>query len=209
MIITYHDQLHIKLVTGDTVIAINPVSKESGKKTTRYGADICLMSTNLAITSGSDQVTTSGKEPFIINSPGEYEVSGISFKAVQSKFTVKGEEKINTSFVFNFDNIRVCVLGVLQSKLDAEARDAIGSCDIAIVPVLEGEDINYLNPHEAQATVVALEAKIVIPVGYNDKTLPVFLKEAGATNVVPLEKLTIKKKDVDGKDGQVVVLQEM
>jgi Beta-lactamase superfamily domain len=209
MIITYHDQLHIKLQTGDTVISVNPVSKDSGKKTTRYGADIVLVSSNMPLTNGIEQVTSSGKELFIINSPGEYEVSGISFRGVQSKFTLDGQEKINTSFVFNFDGIRVCALGVLQAKLSPEARDVIGACDLVILPVLEDEKFNYLNPHEAQATSVALEAKIVIPVGYNDKTLPIFLKEAGATNIVPLEKLTIKKKDVDGKDGQVVVLTEI
>ena len=34
MIATYHGELFIKLQTGDTTIAINPISKESDKKVT-------------------------------------------------------------------------------------------------------------------------------------------------------------------------------
>ena len=47
----------------------------------------------------------------------------------------------------------------------------------------------------------------MIPVGYDDKSLEQFLKEAGADSVKPEEKLTIKKKDVVGKANEVVVLK--
>jgi hypothetical protein len=33
-----------------------------------------------------------------------------------------------------------------------------------------------------------------------------YLKTAGEENVKPLDKLTIKKKDLEGKQGEVVVL---
>jgi hypothetical protein len=209
MIITYHGELFLKLQTGDTVIAVNPIAKDSGKKVTRFGADICLVSAKLPICNGFDQVTLGGKELFVINSPGEYEKNGITFKAIESTFDYLGETKINTSFVFNFDNMKVCVLGIVQQKLPAEVRDEISSCDILILPLLEGENFSYLSPSLAESVAVSLEAKIVIPVGYNEKTLPIFLKEAGATNVLPIEKLTIKKKDLENKDGEVITLHEI
>jgi L-ascorbate metabolism protein UlaG (beta-lactamase superfamily) len=131
------------------------------------------------------------------------------FKGVETRFTYEGVEKVNTAYTFLFDGIRVCVLGAVQEKLSGEVRDALGECDMLILPVLEGESLNYLSPHAAEAVAVALEAKVVIPVGHNDKTLPIFLKEAGATSVQPLEKLTIKKKEVDSKSGEVVTLQEI
>ncbi len=209
MIITYHGNLHLKLQTGDTVISVNPVSKESGKKTAKYGSDICLISNNLPICSGSEMAALGSKEPFIINSPGEYEKMGISIKGVASTFEEGGNTKINTSYVFTFDGIKVCVLGILQGKLSGEARDAISNCDLLILPVLEGEKLSYLAPSTAESVAVSLDAKIVIPVGYDEKTLGIFLKESGTKNAVPLEKLTIKKKDVDGKDGEVIVLSEI
>ena len=38
---------------------------------------------------------------------------------------------------------------------------------------------------------------------------PVFLKEAGAEKIEPVEKLTIKRKDIDGKLGEVVLFHEL
>ena len=209
MIATFHGQLFVKLQTGDTTIAINPISKESGKKVTRFGSDICLVTTKLPICTGTDQVDNAGKTPFVISGPGEYEVKDISIKGIQSKYLYNGEEKINTIYVFNFDSMKICVLGAIHEKLDADARDAISSCDILFVPVLEHEKNNYLKASDAVAVANNLEAKIIIPVGYDDKTLPTFLKEAGATGVRAIEKLTIKKKELDGKEGVVVVLDEI
>lgn len=217
MIATYHGGAFLKLQTGDVTIAINPISKESGKKVTRFGSDICLVSTNLDLTNGVDQVENAGKKPFVISGPGEYEVKGITFKGVESKFkwTEKGEkevkEKINTSFMFTFDNIKVCVLGILTEKLSADARDAISSCDLLILPVLEGKEgeNKFLSAHDAVVVANNLEPKMVIPVGFDDKTLPIFLKDAGAVGLQAIEKLTIKKKDLDGKEGVIVTLQEI
>jgi len=47
---------------------------------------------------------------------------------------------------------------------------------------------------------------VVIPVLYDSSTLTQFLKEAGADDVVSVEKLTIKPRDLVGKENDVVVL---
>lgn len=211
MIATYHGQLSLKLVMGDTTIAINPISKDSGKKVTRYGSDICLVSADLDICNGIDQVDNAGKTPFVISGPGEYEVKGITFKGVESKFTWDKQEKINTSYIFIFDGIKICVLGAVGEKLNAEVRDAISECDLLILPVLEGKEgeNKFLSARDAVVVANNLDPKIIIPVGYDDKTLPIFLKEAGAVGQQAIEKLTIKKKDLDGKEGAVLTLQEI
>jgi hypothetical protein len=210
MIATYHGGLFLKLQTGDTTIAVNPISKESGKKVTRFGSDICLISTNLPLTNGVDQVENAGKVPFVISGPGEYEVKGIYFKGVESKFNYDGKEKINTSYIFTFDNIKICVLGALTDKLSADVRDAISTCDLLILPVLEGkEGERLLTARDAVVVANNLESKMIIPVGFDDKTLPIFLKEAGAVGLQAVEKLTIKRKDLDGKEGTIVTLQEI
>lgn len=215
MIATYHGGVFLKLQTGDTTIAINPISKESGKKVTRFGSDICLVSTNLPLTNGIDQVENAGKVPFVISGPGEYEVKGINIKGVESKFKwhegKEEKEKINTTYLFTFDNIKICVLGILTDKLSAEVRDAISSCDLLVLPVLEGRDgeNKMLSARDAVVTANNLEPNMIIPVGFDDKTLPVFLKEAGAVGLQAVDKLTIKRKDLDGKEGVVVTLQEI
>jgi hypothetical protein len=42
---------------------------------------------------------------------------------------------------------------------------------------------------------------------YDDKTLKAFLKEMGEEGAETAEKLTLKRKDLEGKEGEVVVLK--
>ena len=42
---------------------------------------------------------------------------------------------------------------------------------------------------------------------YSDAALKAFLKEAGVEGVKPIEKLTTKKKDLDGKEAEIIVLE--
>jgi L-ascorbate metabolism protein UlaG (beta-lactamase superfamily) len=74
---------------------------------------------------------------------------------------------------------------------------------VLIVPV-GGEGV--LDPAAAQKLAVKLEARIVIPILFDDKSLKQFLKEAGAEGTKSVDKLTIKKKDVADKENEVVVL---
>jgi L-ascorbate metabolism protein UlaG (beta-lactamase superfamily) len=205
MIVTYHGENYIKLSAGDTTLSINPISKESGKKTTKFGADICLMSCNLDTMNGVDFANNSGKNAFLLHSPGEYEVKGITIKGIQTKFG----EKINTIFTFTFDNIKVCILGAINEKLESDIKDQIGDVDMLFVPVCEDKEKTFLNPKDAVYVANSLNAKVVIPVGYDEKSLPTFLKESGSVGLQPVEKLTIKKKEVDSKDGEVVYLMEI
>jgi L-ascorbate metabolism protein UlaG (beta-lactamase superfamily) len=95
-------------------------------------------------------------------------------------------------------------LGAVGTTVLPKDIEEMDSPDVLIVPV---GDEGALTPAEAQKMAVNLEAKIVIPVGYDDKSLKQFLKEAGADSVKSEEKLTIKKKDVAGKENEVVVLK--
>lgn len=211
MIITYYGRQHFKLQVGDTTFALNPVSKEGTGKVAKYGADVCLITTNHPDYNGSEQVTLGSKVPFVINSSGEYEVASVFIKAFATTVELKeGKTKKtyqNTSYCFTFDGIRVTFLGALHHMLDPEHKEIIDETDILFVPV--GGDDTTLNPYDAHKLSVSLEPKLIIPMDYNEQTLPIFMKEAGSEKVEPLEKLTIKKKDIEGKLGEVVLFHEM
>ena len=55
-----------------------------------------------------------------------------------------------------------------------------------------------------------LEPSIIVPIhfdGVGEKgSLEAFLKEASST-ATPVDKLTLKKKDLDGKEAEVVVIK--
>ena len=73
MIVNFYGQAFIKAQFGDTVVAFNPVAKESDAKTTRFGADLCLVSADVPEANGLEAVTYANKTPFVVAGPGEYE----------------------------------------------------------------------------------------------------------------------------------------
>ncbi len=207
MIITYHGAGHIKLVTGDVTIAIGPVSKNSKKRQTKYGANVCLIPLIHDDYNGVENVTHGEKIPFVIKGAGEYEVDNIFINAFSSKIVRDKIEYMANSFVFNFDGIRVAYIGGIQELLLSEQKEIIDEVDVLFVPI-GGDGVN-LNPYDAYKLSVGLEPKVIIPVDHNELTLPIFLKESGEEKVQSLEKLTIKKKDILDKKGEVIILEEI
>jgi L-ascorbate metabolism protein UlaG (beta-lactamase superfamily) len=195
----------------DLTVAINPVSKDGKGKVSKYGSDITLITTNHPDYNGAEQTELGAKTPFVISGAGEYEVQNIFIKAFSTVTKLaegkKEKEYQNTTYVFTIDGIRVTFLGALSEILKPEHKAVIDETDVLFLPV--GEDGFLLNAYDAHKLAVSLEPKLVIPMDYNEQSLPVFLKEAGAEKVEPVEKLTIKRKDIDGKLNEVVLFHEM
>ncbi len=211
MIITHFGREHFKLTVGDLVVAINPVSKDGKGKVAKYGADITLITANHPDYNGKEQTEHGGKVPFVIHGAGEYEVKDVFIKGfeTETKLMDGKKEKVyqNTSYVLTLDGIRITFLGALSHALAPEHKEVIDETDVLFLPV--GNDTFLINPYDAHKLAVSLEPKLIIPMDYDEQSLPIFLKEAGSEKVEPLEKLTIKKKDIDGKLGEVVLFHEM
>ncbi len=207
MVITYYGTQFFKIQLGDSVLAVNPVSKESGVKAPKFGSDIVLITANDPFLNGVENASFGDKTPYVISGPGEYEVKEIFINGFQSEYKTKKETKVNTVYQLNMEGINICFLGALSSDLPPKVKEAIDGVDILFVPVSGGE---LLSPLEASKIATNLEAKIVIPMDYerfSKDALKTFLKEWGDEKAPILEKLTIKKKDLEGKDGEVVVLK--
>jgi|TARA_Y100000310_G_scaffold88016_1_gene84933 hypothetical protein len=205
MVITYHGGEAFKVVFGDTTLAFNPVSKDSKLKSARFGADIALVSLNHPDMNGVEQVTHGEKKPFVISGPGEYETQGIFVRGFKSSSTHGGDERLNTIYTVSLEGMNLCFLGALDStKLSGDAKEKLENIDVLFVPV--GDD-GVLSPKEAHDVSVELEPKIVIPMHADDsKKLKDFLKEEGERNGKAIDKLTLKRRDLEGKEGEVIVL---
>ncbi len=209
MIISYQGVESFKIQFGDTLVAYNPISKDSSFKSVKFGADIVLISINHPDMNGAENTSRGDREPFVVTGPGEYEIGGIFIRGFLSKSKYVGEEKLNTIYLMNLENMNLCFLGALgnPSSLDDETTEAIDDIDILFVPI-GGSGV--LDPAEAYKIAVKLEPKIIIPMHYGDElnknALKTFLKEGGEESVKPVDKLTIKKKDLEGKEGDIVVL---
>jgi L-ascorbate metabolism protein UlaG (beta-lactamase superfamily) len=210
MIITHHGLECFKVQLGDLTIALNPVSKESkAGKPARFGADIALVSLRHPDTAGVEQVSFGEKVPFVIDGPGEYEVKGVTvrgFPSVSRYGAEAGKERMNTIYAISLEGMNLVFLGALSSvELPEEATAGMGEIDILFVPVGGG---GVLSAAEAEKLAVSLEPKVVIPMHYDAASLKAFLKEAGGGDTKPMEKLTVKRKDIADKEGEIVVLSE-
>jgi L-ascorbate metabolism protein UlaG (beta-lactamase superfamily) len=212
MVISYLGGESFKIQFGDTVIAYNPVSKDSKLKSTTFGSDIALISYNHEDFNGAENAARGDKAPFVISGPGEYEIKGVFVKGLPSKSTYgtkSGEERSNTIYIVSLENMNLCFLGALGSAdLSSETLEELEDVDILFVPV-GGEGV--LNATEADKLAVKLEPHIIIPMHYGSigvpKALELFLKEAGESSPEKVDKLTLKKKDLEGKEGDIIVLE--
>jgi len=207
MIITYYGSEFVKLQTGDTVLAFNPIAKESSFKSYKFGADIALVSMNNPDFNGVDNLTYKDKKPFIVSGPGEYEKNTVFIKGFLTKVIYKEKSYINTIYLVKFDNIKICHLGVLNNinQLTNDIKEEINEIDILFAPIGGGD---MLNQDEMNRISVSLGARVIIPIYYNTsskKDIDTLIKEIG-NGVSVVEKLTIKKSDFLNKEGEVFIL---
>lgn len=181
MIISYQGGECFKISQGDLAVVTNPTAKIS--------ADITLFSGGKNDLPAGRQ-GLSDKSGFVMEGPGEYEIKDIFIKG----FLVKDGERYKTTYLITFEGIKLCFLG------DGEISEEIEDVDILFVPV--GDD-----PAAAYKLAVKIEPAVMIPMNYNDKTLTQFVKEGGE-KVEAIEKLVVKKKDLEGKEGEIIVLKQ-
>ncbi len=215
MIITYLGKQFFKIQQGDLVLAFNPISKDSksGGKASRFGSAIALSTTNHPDFNGFDMVSHGETVPFEVKGPGDYEIKDVFIKGIMTETELDKKKYINTIYSLSIENISLCFLGcVSEGKLSASVREDIGNPDILFVPV--GND-ELLSASEAYKLAVSLEPSVIIPMDYpsdqsiragDDKTLKAFLKEAGQEKVQSIDKLTIKAKELVGREGEIIVL---
>lgn len=205
MIITYFGKQFFKITQGDLVVAFNPVSKES--KTginNHFGADLALITTNHPDYNGVSQLEHGDRSPFVINSPGDYEVKSIFIKGVLSNASLNNKKYINTVYSLSVDNINIAFLGALSDfPLPNDVVESMNEPDILFLPI-GGEGL--IDIKQAAKIASSLEPKLIIPMDYDKDSLKTFLKEMGQEKAEEVDKITLKRKDLEGKETEVIVL---
>lgn len=200
MIISWLGDAGIRLQSKDTVVLIDPPGASTGLKPTKQAASIVAVT----CAEGRDVKSVAG-EPFIINSPGEYERQNIFVYGIQ----LAGDPD-NVHFRIEAEELSLGHLGNLKDKIDNEQLAAFEGVDILFVPV-GGKSV--YTPEEAAKIISQIEPRIVIPIqhkcagstaGYAD--VAAFLKEMGSKTIEPSDKLKIIKKDLPAEETQVAVL---
>jgi len=189
------------------MLAINPPSQTSEMKVSKFGADVVFISANHKDWDGEETASHGGKEPFVLRGPGAYEIGDVAVEGYPTEGAVGGEIENfkNTIYSVQFDGMHIVLLGALSNaKLPQSARANLDDVDIIFVPI--GADT--LDAKGSHDLVTTLEPRLVIPyqVGKGDD-IKEFLKTAGSTAVKPVEKLTLRAKDLQGNEGEIALLK--
>ena len=207
MVITYFGKSYFKITLGDLTIALNPPAKESKAfaKPPRFGSDLVLISTNHPDYNGVETVSLGDKKPFVVDGAGSYEIGGSFFNGESNRIFFDGKERINTLYGFEVDGIKICFMGLITDKasLSSEAKEIAALADMIFVPIGGGE---LFDPATAYKVATSFDVNVIIPYEYDDQSLQKFLKEGGQEKVEILDKYTVKRRDLDGKEGVIIAL---
>lgn len=207
MVITYYGHAYFKLTLGDLTVAINPPAKDSKSfpKPPRFGADIALVTTHTPEYMGTDTVALGDKEPFVIDGPGNYEARGLFFTGAESRVTIEGKQYINTVYAFELDNIKIGLMGIIadETTLSKEAKELLAGADMIFVPV---GGTHTMDAATAYKIATSYDANVIVPYDYTADSLKRFLKEGGQEKNESVDKATLKRRDLDGKEGHILVL---
>ena len=203
-----------KLQNKKTTVVIDPYNKDIGFKMPKAAADIVLVSHDHIGHHNIQDVKGISSDPFVISSPGEYEVGGV-FIYGTSFFHDASEGKDSgtiNGYKVEMDNVSILHLGDLGHVLTDEQVSRLGNVDILLIPV---GGHSTIGAKEATELVNKIEPRIVIPMHYKMEGLkfdldPVdkFLKEMGATKAETMPKLKVDKKDLPQEETRVILLEK-
>lgn len=166
-----------------------------GSSVAREG-DICLF------TQVHPEPVTGAK--MTIDTPGEYEVSGVNIYGLQSRSHTDTDTQRNAViYKVVYGDVKILITGHIYPKLSETKLEDIGIVDVMLVPV--GGNGYTLDPTGALQIIKQVEPKIVIPTHYDDsalkyevlqQTLSEAIKAIGFEPKDTLKKLQFKPNEV-------------
>ena len=148
---------------GHLTIITDPFDKKIGLTPPRGNADIITISHNHY---DHNNVKAISGEPFVIETPGEYEVKEIRILGVPGYHdNEKGKERgINIIYLIKIDGIKICHLGDMgQEKLTDKQLELINDVDILMIPV---GGVYTIDAKKAVKIIKQIEPSIIIPMHY-------------------------------------------
>ena len=148
----------------------------------------------------------------IITGPGEFEIGGVFITGIQTNHrSATDTSPRNTLYLIDYNGLTVAHLGDLNHVPTQTEVEALGTVNVALVPVGDGAS---LNAAKAAEVISLIEPSYVIPMHYQTpecllKLDPVgkFLKEMGLTDVEKTPSLKISGTSNFPEDTRVVILE--
>ncbi len=217
MIIQYYGHSCFKLTTKpagrgqeDVSIFFDPFDKKVGLRPPQGQADIVLISHDHY---DHNNVSALKGEPTVLNIPGEYSLKGINIVGIDSLHgpIEEKDQTHNTIFILETEDLKICHLGDLGTDLNQKQLSEIDGVDILMIPVGGKYTIDA---KKAEEIIKKIEPAIIIPIHYKMPGGTItdiddekkFCSEMGNCPREKVSKLNVKKKDLEGKVMQVVLM---
>ncbi|HYZ01157.1 MAG TPA: MBL fold metallo-hydrolase [Candidatus Binatia bacterium] len=210
MDVTWYGHGCFRLRGKGAAVVTDPYPPSLGPKLPRLEADLVTVSHDH---DNHSYVRVVGKDPYLIDGPGEYEVGGVTVLGVATYHDAQNGNALgrNTVYLIEVDDVRVCHLGDLGHTLDDEALERLGDVDVLLVPVGGG---NALDASHGAEVVRQVEPRFVVPMHYalpaiKQELQPVerFLKEMGIERSEPQPKLSVQASAQTETETRVQVLE--
>lgn len=195
--------------TEDVVIVTDVPEKGLGLRAPLGEVHIALLSHQ---SSGADEIVALKGESVKISVPGEYSAKGVAILGFPSARDDQGGAKRgqNTIFLLETEEMRLCFLGALGAEPTPDVIERLSGVDVLFVPA-GGNDT--LPIETIDELVRRIEPKTIIPMHYKiagmSTALPdekPFCKVMGNCPKEAISKWNVKKKDLEGKNLEVVLL---
>lgn len=196
--------------TEDVIIYTDLPEKGSGLRAPLSEGQIVLLSFERR--TDMENLGVKGS-PVVIDCPGEYSAHSVTILGLQAyrDDAVGATRGANTVYLVEAEELRMVYLGALGHELSAGDVERLGDIDILFVPIA-GTDT--LPIEKVDDLIRQLEPRVVIPIHYkiNDMNtdLPDAKKFCASIGNCPKEaisKYTVRKKDLDGKNMEIVMLE--
>lgn len=194
-------------------ILIDPFEDSLGIRLSPQEADLVLVTHQHF---DHNNVKAAKGEPFVIDSPGEYEAKGVFVQGIPSFHDdSEGKERgANIIYTVNVEGLTICHMGDFgQKELTSEQVEKIGQVHVLLIPV---GGTYTIDGKEAGKIISQIEPSYVVPMHYalprlKPKLAPVeeFLRAMGRRNAEEQQKLTLKEKDLAGEreETEIIVLK--
>lgn len=191
----------------EVVILLNPYNVPKADLPRNLKSDLVLL------TNGVENTITLTGDPFIIATPGEYEIKGVMVYAVALPASSAGKKEPQLIFHFETEGLSLIYLGNFRGSLDDELIDKLGTIGLLLIPCGGGD---LLTANEAADLTNQLEPRMVIPHSFNPpgrrdpfETVDKFAKLLGQKEKDWLSKLKVNKKDLPPEEMRLVLLEKI
>lgn len=204
--IQYLGRACVRIRTREGTVITDPFPRSNGYDIGKPLANIVTVSSEDPSRSFTDGVRPIAERVFIVNGPGEYEISGVMINGIRTyRDAAKGAERgRNTVYVMHLDEITFCHLGDIGHELTTPQIESIGSIDVLFVPAF-----SRLTPPQLTEMISAIEPRIVIPLFDQPSELDRLAQELGLKEWEAQTKVSVTSSSLpaEGEETRVVIMQ--